>query len=84
MKTLVFVVLFLLMGAFFIISNNNLALAEGDNAVIFLKTYSSWGSDTIINLATTGSYLLNLDWMPANVVKEPESEENADELNQSE
>jgi len=73
MKTFVFIVIFLLMGAFFIISNNNLSLIKGENTLIFAKMYFSWISTLTANFVISGNYLINLEWMPETINEIPGS-----------
>jgi hypothetical protein len=55
---------FFILGALLIISNNNLALYNHSNVKIFLNFYSNWLDDVYSNsLGLTGN-IIELDWLP--------------------
>ena len=60
------VVFFLFLGAFLIISNENLHLRKQKELAVFYNLYYSWLS----NLANQGEHLsgyaIKLDWLPTN------------------
>jgi len=64
MKITMFIVMFLLVGAFFIISNNNLSLSQEGNMQKFLSMYKSWILSITDNLLKTTGYMIKLDWLP--------------------
>lgn len=59
-----FIVMFLLVGAFFIISNNNLALSQEGNGQKFISMYKAWIFSITDNLLKTTGYMIKLDWLP--------------------
>ena len=59
-----FIVMFLLIGAFFIISNNNLALSQEGNLPKFFLMYKSWIFSITDNLLKTTGYMIKMDWLP--------------------
>ena len=64
MKILMFIILFLLIGAFFIISNQNLKLGEKQNIQTFLTLYSEWFDQLITNSKTASGYAIKMKWLP--------------------
>ena len=64
MKTLMFVVVFLLIGAFFIISNENLKMNEKPNVSAFFKMYGSWMTGLLKNSGQLAGYVVKMDWLP--------------------
>lgn len=64
MKIAMLVVMFFLIAAFFIISQNNLHL---NNEAEFSKLgsmYFSWFSGVFDNLKSLSSYVVKMDWLP--------------------
>ncbi len=59
-----FFVFFLMIGAFFIISNNNIALIQEGNFASFVSLYSSWLEGIVTNSAQTAGYAIKLEWLP--------------------
>ena len=64
MKILVFLIIFLLVGAFFIISENHLALKNAENRKKFQDLYIVWVNKIFDNSKTTAGYVVKLDWLP--------------------
>jgi len=64
MKILMLIVMFLFLGALFIISNNNLYLKESENLVIFKSLYHNWLSHVYDNSLKLTGHVVNLDWLP--------------------
>jgi len=56
--------MFLLIGAFFIISQNNLALKETGNLNKFISLYSSWFGRILDNSSNAVGYVIKMDWLP--------------------
>jgi len=64
MKILIFTILFFLIGAFFIISENNLALGKSGNVDKTIGLYYMWISHLFDNtLAMTGD-VVRMNWLP--------------------
>lgn len=61
-----FIILFLLLGAFFIISQNNLSVITNNGAVKFISAYGKWLLGFGINSIQTIGYAIKLDWFPVN------------------
>lgn len=65
MKILIFVILFLLIGAFFIISNENIRLNNSENVVEFLDKYGHWIDQLVDNGKTATGYVIKMEWLPS-------------------
>jgi len=64
MKILIFFIFFLCIGAFFIISNENLRINNGDNLGTFSKLYSEWISNIVDNGGNAFGYVFEMKWLP--------------------
>ena len=64
MKILMFIVLFLLIGAFFIVSNQNIKLDSKENFNYFLKEYGKWFDQLAENSRSASGYLIKMEWLP--------------------
>jgi len=64
MKILMFAIFFLMIGALFIISENNLALKDSGNFPKFLGSYYSWISQLFDNSKSLAGYVVKMDWLP--------------------
>ena len=64
MKWAIFLIFFLLVGAFFIISNNNLHIGNPAQFDSFMNTYYGWFFKLAHNTVSVTSYVINVDWMP--------------------
>lgn len=64
MKILIIIVLFLLMGAFLIISNQNLALAKSENAYKFGELYYEWMKKLFLNFKSISGDFVKSSWLP--------------------
>jgi ABC-type multidrug transport system permease subunit len=64
MKLLMIIVMFFLIGAFFIISENNLAFIEKGNIDEFFSLYFSWLDTLGKNTGQVTGYVVNLEWLP--------------------
>jgi len=64
MKFAVFVIIFFLLGAFFIISNNNLHIGNAGQFNQFMNTYYGWFFNLAKNVGSVTGYVVNVDWMP--------------------
>lgn len=65
MKVWIILVLFLLLGAFFIISNENLHLSEKDEAMQFGRNYYSWFGDLFSSAKGVAGYAVKSEWFPS-------------------
>jgi len=64
MKVLMLVIIFLLIGAFSIISNENIKMNSKENIGSFFKSYSNWFDKLINNGKTVAGYVVKIKWMP--------------------
>ena len=64
MKTLMFIILFLLIGAFFIISNENIKLDNKENINHFFKLYGKWFDRLTENSGVVLGYVVKMEWLP--------------------
>ena len=64
MRWLVFLVVFLIAGALFIISNGNLHLGNPEELQIFKSTFYGWLGQLGGNVKSLTAYVVNVDWMP--------------------
>jgi hypothetical protein len=64
MKWVLFVMIFVLAGAFFIISNNNLHLGNTGEFNQFMDSYYGWFFKLAHNAGTMTGYIVNINWMP--------------------
>ncbi len=64
MKVLMFIIMFLLIGAFFIISNENIRLNSRENADLFFKSYAEWMNSLISNGGAVVGYVVKMEWLP--------------------
>jgi hypothetical protein len=64
MKVTIFIVKVLVLGALFIISNNNLALKEQGNLAIFGEQYFAWIGSLYGSAQTMTGYIIKVDWLP--------------------
>jgi hypothetical protein len=66
MKLAIFVIFFFLIGAFFIISENKLALKDEEARKEFSSLYLDWFSRLFENSKFLAGYVIELDWLPQN------------------
>ncbi len=64
MRLVLLVVIFLLMGAFFIVSNNNLHLSVPEERSVFFNSYYAWFFDLFSNFKGLAGYVISSDWVP--------------------
>jgi hypothetical protein len=64
MKVIMFVIFFLLIGAFFIISENNLKMSQEGSFVRFVGLYFSWASQIFDNSVSLAGYVVKMSWLP--------------------
>jgi hypothetical protein len=56
--------MFLIIGALFVISNNNLAMHKEENLEKFSELYIQWVDQIYINFQTLTGEAVRLDWLP--------------------
>tara|TARA_Y100000310_G_scaffold288212_1_gene313656 strand:+ start:3203 stop:3424 length:222 start_codon:yes stop_codon:yes gene_type:complete len=64
MKTFLFIVLFLFIGAFFIISNQEIALNSSENVSLFFNEYGEWIDSLFGNGKVVVGYVAKMEWLP--------------------
>jgi len=64
MKLLMFFILFLLIGAFFIISNEKIQLDNKENIDLFFHQYFQWLNGLLKNSKTVVGYVVKMEWLP--------------------
>lgn len=63
MRIIFFIVIFLLGGAFFIISENELSLRDSENFQNFEDLYFLWFGGVFDNLSSITGQVVSLDWV---------------------
>ena len=64
MKILMFFVFFLLVGAFYIISQENIKMNSGKNVDKFISKYSNWIDKLMSNGNGVAGYVIKMEWLP--------------------
>ena len=64
MKTFMFIIMFLLIGAFFIISNEEIKLDSEKNIGVFFNLYGQWIDSLVGNGRTVLGYVVKMEWLP--------------------
>ncbi len=64
MKTFMFIIMFLLIGAFFIISNEEIKLDSQKNVGVFFQLYGRWIDSLVNNGRTVLGYVVKMEWLP--------------------
>ena len=64
MKTFLFIILFLFIGAFFIISNEKIALNSSENVDLFISEYGEWIDNLFGNGKVVVGYVAKMEWLP--------------------
>lgn len=59
-----FIITFLLLGAFFIVSNEGLHLQKEPDRIVFVQHYGLWMFKLLSNSYTITGNLLKFDWLP--------------------
>ena len=67
MRIIAIVIMFFLLGAFFIISENKLTLKDKEARQELGKLYYSWLSNSFDNSKSLAGYVVKLDWLPKNI-----------------
>lgn len=64
MKTLMILIFFLLLGGFFIISEENIKLNSVDNFEEFFVEYGNWVGKLGGNGKVVSGYVVKMEWLP--------------------
>lgn len=65
MRIIMLVLAFLFLGAFFIISNNDLRLSDSVQAGKFYEMYSSWFNGLMSNAVQITGNVVKMSWLPS-------------------
>ncbi len=68
MKTAMLIVFFLLLGGFFIISEEGIHMNSFDNVSLFISSYGKWFDKIIENGQTVSGYVVKMEWLPGEEV----------------
>jgi len=66
MKIISIILIFLLIGAFYIISENNLHLKEQEELNQFVSIYVSWIASLYENSVSITGNMIKMKWLPEN------------------
>ena len=64
MRIFIFLVMFLMIGALLIISNNNLALYKDENVQEFKILYIDWIDNVYQNAQVITGNIIKMEWLP--------------------
>lgn len=64
MKFVIFILMFFVIGALFIIENNGLVLSKSNNITIFFELYAEWINSLYLNLQILTGRVIQMDWFP--------------------
>ena len=64
MKIIMIIVIFFCIGAFFIISQNNLSLINSENRENFISLYGNWIKNSFDNIGSLTGHIVNMEWLP--------------------
>ena len=64
MKIIMLVFMFFCIGAFFIISQNNLSLGNPENLENFISFYKNWVENSFENVGRLTGHIVNMEWLP--------------------
>lgn len=65
MRWLLFLLIFLLLGAFFIVSNNNLHMGNSSEREMLGDLYYEWLSSLFDNAKSLTGHVVKFDWLPS-------------------
>tara|TARA_Y100000034_G_scaffold105031_1_gene132040 strand:- start:579 stop:782 length:204 start_codon:yes stop_codon:yes gene_type:complete len=65
MRILVFIFLFLFLGAMFVVTENSLALVEKESRSNFFGLYEEWIENFVVNVKTITGDVVGLEWFPS-------------------
>ncbi len=64
MRTIILILIFLILGALFIVSNNNLALIKQQDRAEFDSSYTGWLQKLFSNSQNLVGSVVNMGWFP--------------------
>jgi hypothetical protein len=65
MRIWMLVIIFLLLGAFFIVSNHGLHLSDAGEVKKFFGEYYSWAGGLLGNVRSLAGYIIEAKWLPS-------------------
>jgi len=65
MKIPIIIVKLLVLGALFIISNQNLHLGVSSEREVFFDEYLGWGKTIVTQAADITGYVIKFEWLPS-------------------
>lgn len=65
MRVWMLVIIFLLLGAFFIVSNHGLHLSDAGEIKKFFGEYYSWAGSLLSNAKSIVGYVVEAKWLPS-------------------
>lgn len=71
MKTYLFILKFLLLGALFLVSNNQLHLSDAQDRGVFYDLYVEWITRLISQGVDLTGYVVGSDWLPQSAQIDP-------------
>jgi len=66
MRFILIILIILLIGAFFIISNEHLSISKKENVKRFFNLYSNWLFNVFDNIKGLTANVINTRWLPKN------------------
>ena len=64
MKIFMFIIMFLLIGAFFIISEENINIRNSEERAKFFNLYGKWFDQLGANTNVVSGYVFKMGWLP--------------------
>lgn len=64
MKVMIFILMFFIIGALFIITNNSLAMHKQENIERFSELYIEWINQIYANIQAITGQVMGFDWLP--------------------
>ena len=65
-KLIVLIIILLVIGAYFIKTYNDLNLKEAKDMKTFIKVYSGWIYNLVLNVKDITGYVIQKEWLPKN------------------
>jgi hypothetical protein len=64
MKLILFLLVFLFLGALLIISNHNIKFSSSEETKVFFNLWLGWFENLFDNMKSVTGYVVGYDWMP--------------------
>jgi len=65
-RLIMFILMFLLIGAFWIVNNNNIHLSQGESRMELGQLYYNWLGNIFSNVKDVTGYVVKMEWLPNN------------------